>query len=67
MRVANVDKALATEQAQKSFTLGQFLEAPNEIISVSTAGGYNNPLGEINKSWGGSLHGGHHGICTDRI
>ena len=52
MRVANVDKALATEQAQKSFTLGQFLEAPNEIISVSTAGGYNNPLGEINKSWG---------------
>ena len=52
MRVANVDKALATEQAQKSFTLEQFLEAPNEIISVSTAGGYNNPLGEINKSWG---------------
>ena len=65
MRVANVDKALATEQAQKSFTLGQFLEAPNEIISVSTAGGYNNPLGEINKSWGEVFMGATMD-CTDR-
>ena len=52
MRVANVDKTLATEQARKSFTLGEFLEEPGEVIAVSTAGGYTNPLGEINKSWG---------------
>lgn len=52
MRVANVDKTLATEQARKSFTLGEFLEEPGEVIAVSTAGGYTNPLGETNKSWG---------------
>lgn len=52
MRVANVDKAMATEQAKKSFDLKEFLESSTEVISVSTAGGYKNPLGEINKSWG---------------
>lgn len=52
MRVANVDKALATEQARKSFESGEFLEAPTDVIAVSTANGYTNPLGEINKSWG---------------
>jgi len=52
MRVANVDKVMATEQAKKSFALGKFLETSAEVISVSTATGYNNPLGEINKSWG---------------
>lgn len=52
MRVANVDKTLATEQARKSFTLGEFLEEPAEVIAVSTAGGYTNPLGEIGRSWG---------------
>lgn len=52
MRVANVDKTLATEQARKSFELGEFLEASTDVIAVSTANGYTNPLGEINKSWG---------------
>lgn len=52
MRVANVDKTLATEQARKSFELGEFLEAPTDVIAVSTANGYTNPLGEIGRSWG---------------
>ncbi|WP_300699680.1 SusD/RagB family nutrient-binding outer membrane lipoprotein [Bacteroides sp.] len=52
MRVANVDKTLATEQAKKSFDLNEFLEFSTEVISVSTAEVYTNPLGELNKSWG---------------
>lgn len=52
MRVANVDKTLATKQAQKSFELNEFLESPAEVISVSTAEVYTNPLGELNRAWG---------------
>lgn len=52
MRVANVDKTMAAEQAKKSFDLNKFLETPTEVISTSTKSGYTNPLGEINQSWG---------------
>lgn len=52
MRVANVDKTMAIEQAKKSFALNEFLEAPADVIAVSTENGYTNPLGELNKAWG---------------
>ncbi len=52
MRISNVDPAKAKTEAQKSFSdAGGFLEDATEVVAVSTASGYTNPLGEINKSW----------------
>lgn len=52
VRIAMANPSLAATQAQKALThSGGLLESYDETVAVSTASGYGNPLGEINKVW----------------
>lgn len=53
VRIAMADPVLAAAEARKSLTdKGGLLDSDDDIVAVSADGsGYNNPLGEINKSW----------------
>ncbi|MCC8187155.1 MAG: SusD/RagB family nutrient-binding outer membrane lipoprotein [Bacteroides sp.] len=52
IRIAMADPALAIAEVEKATKhTGGLLETTSDLVAVSTASGYINPLGEINKAW----------------
>lgn len=52
IRIAMADPETAESQARKALTNpGGLLESTADLVAVSTASGYGNPLGEINIAW----------------
>ena len=53
MRISTADPVKAKAEVKKALEdVEGLLEADDEIVAVSTANGYINPFGEINKGWG---------------
>lgn len=52
IRISQADPTLAAAEAKKALSdEGGVLEANDDLVAVSTASGYTNPFGEINKGW----------------
>ena len=66
MRVSNVDKTLATSEAQKALENSYgVIESSDENIQISGKG-YQNPLAGV-AGWGRNLYGSNNSFCPKRL